>query len=154
MKTLIVYSSKYGTAKICAEKLSESIDNSTLCSSDSNHVPSLELFDQIVIGTSVYMGRSRKSIRKFIEMYHDDLTEKNVSLFVCSKETKDYAILFSNELASTAIVTGHFGFELHVSRLRGLDKILTKKVNAGLIDASDIDHQAIEVFLKKLPKQG
>lgn len=57
MSTLIVYTSKYGSTEKCAKQLAEQLtDSFELVDS----VPDLSLFDSIIIGSPIYMGKSLK----------------------------------------------------------------------------------------------
>ena len=150
MKTLVVYTSKYGTTKKCAEKLTSALVDATLYSCDEKKPLSLDEYERVVLGSSVYMGRPRKNLKKFIQNNHHILLDKTIALFICSKETDDYNAIFSQELAVIAKQKFHFGYELHASKMKGLDKFVTKKITGGLDDVSELKDQVIDDFIKSL----
>lgn len=156
MKTLIVYASKYGTTKKCAEKLAEKLAEAlvetTLYSCDGKNTISLKGYERVILGSSVYIGRPRKNFKKFIQNNNHVLLDKKIALFICSKETEDYNTIFSQEIAYLAEYKAHFGYELHISKMNGLDKFVTKKMTGALVDVSEIKSQAVDSFIKILLK--
>ena len=81
MKTAVIYASKTGTAKKLAEHISAGISADLYNVKDG--VPDLGQYDRLVLGSGVYAGKISKHMRKFIES--NDLSSKNVELFVCCK---------------------------------------------------------------------
>jgi menaquinone-dependent protoporphyrinogen oxidase len=71
MKTAIIYASKHGTtekvARAIAEKLRETA-NVELFSLKQNFRPNIREFDEIILGSSIYMGQSSKKNRTQGEM--------------------------------------------------------------------------------------
>ena len=83
MKTLIVYSSKYGGTGQLAQELSKKIANSVdIDNLADNKAPELDQYDAILIGTSVYAGRARKAVRKFCEKNLSILLKKKTGIFI------------------------------------------------------------------------
>ena len=66
MKYLIVYTSKTGTTKKCAEILKVKLENSTLINLEEN-TPDLEKYSTIIIGTPIRMGKIDSKIKQFIK---------------------------------------------------------------------------------------
>lgn len=145
MKTLIVYSSKYGTTRKCAELLKKQV-NADLHCCDCKAVVNIENYDQIVLGTSVYMGLCRKNMRKFINKNIVLLSTKKIATFICSKESDNFEKLFSPLMLNDDTLKARFGYELFATKMRGLDKFVTKKIAGDLKDVHELDEQTIVNF--------
>ena len=63
MNTIIIYSSKYGCTKDCANILKNKLsDNVTIVDINNNNKIELSKFDKIIIGSSIYVGSVSKNI--------------------------------------------------------------------------------------------
>jgi menaquinone-dependent protoporphyrinogen oxidase len=145
MKTLIVYSSKYGTTKKCAEILRKQVDADIHCC-DCKAEVTIKSYDLIVLGTSVYMGQARKNMKRFIKHHQGLLSTKSVAFFICSKESDDFKQVFSPLKINNTTLKAHFGYELYASKMRGLDKFVTKKISGGLKDVYELNDLKINDF--------
>mgnify|MGYP000923732363 FL=1 len=68
MKTLILYKSKYGSTKQYAEYLNQNIKNSYLVSIDDFKKDCLNEYDNIILGSSTYMGQIQ-ILKELIDMW-------------------------------------------------------------------------------------
>ena len=67
-KTLIVFSSKRGTTRCSAQMLADRITGGADLYNLGTDAPvDLGLYDAIVVGGSVYMGKVSKKLRRFID---------------------------------------------------------------------------------------
>lgn len=147
MKTLIVYSSKYGTTETCAKEIANQI-SCDLKSLDQSNSLSLNDYDHIVIGSSVYIGKMRKAVTTFIEENKGLLKAKKLSLFFCCNETTDYKELVPEVIKHADIY--YFGYELKLSQMKFLDKMVTKKVSGATEDVFSIKKGEIKKLISKL----
>lgn len=83
MKTLIVYATKYGCTKKCAEILKSFLDGEVEILSAKSYKIDLTQYDVILIGGSVYMGKIRKEIIQFYKSNKKQLMNKKLGVFVC-----------------------------------------------------------------------
>src|SRR5690554_2051567 len=84
MKTLIVYATKYGCTKKCAEILGEKLEGEVdLCNIKNVESIDLTQYDKVVIGGSIYAGQLQKGLRDFCSEKIDILTSKKLGLFIC-----------------------------------------------------------------------
>lgn len=134
MKVLIVYASKTGTTKKCANILANELNlncDCTLCDL-SNSFPSINNYDMVVIGSSIRMGALNKKVVSFISKNETKLLNKDIGLFICNGfiESKDQILnnVFSQRMLKHAIVVDSFGGEFNFNSMKGLDKIITSKV--------------------------
>ena len=150
---LVVYGSKYGCAKDCAEKLAAKLKGEVkVVDAKAVDADALEAADTVVIGGSMYAGKMRKEIPEFCRANLDTLLKKRVALFVCCltpDSALDYfAQSFPAELIQRAIAKEDFGGELHGDGLGFFDSMVTavlKKVMAkqsGGIHEASIDRMA------------
>lgn len=141
MKTLVLYSSKYGTTASCANHISQALA-CDLHSLDDKPKIDLKNYDQIVLGSSVYMGKLRKPMTQFIEANATSLKDKSITFFFCCNETTDYAALVPTTIQHAKI--HHLGFELKLSKMGFLDRFITKKVANTSEDISKLNPSALD----------
>lgn len=87
MKTLIIYGTKSGASKECAERLAKEITNSTIIDIDVEK-PNLEEFSQVIVGAGVRNDKMYKSIRDFLKKNQADLLSKKIACFLCNSKPK------------------------------------------------------------------
>ena len=124
MKTLIVYASKYGCTKDCVHYLKKELRGDvTVCSAEGK-IPSVEQFDTVLIGGSIYMNAIQKSIKHFCRQNLQALLRKRIGLFICCytpADTNGYMdTFFPNELLSHAACKSVFGGEMRYETMNVL----------------------------------
>ena len=130
MTTLIIYASKYGVTEESAFQLQSKIEGETqVADIKTQPVPTLENFDRVIIGSSVYVGQVNKKIKEFVAEHESDLLSKPLGLFICcglpENLEQHYAQGFSEQILGHA-VKGDFGGELRLDKMKLGDKVLTK----------------------------
>jgi menaquinone-dependent protoporphyrinogen oxidase len=115
MKTAVLYSSKYGTSAFCASQLASNL-SCDLFSLDEMKTIDISDYDQVILGTSVYMGKIRKAMTHFVDLHQEVLKEKSVSLFFCCNGSTDYKALVPTQISHAKV--HHLGFELKMSKMR------------------------------------
>lgn len=145
MKILIIYATKGGVSKTCAEmlceKLSSSVFDITLCDIE-NGAPSPDGFDVAVIGGSIRMGSINKKLKKYIKTYISDLSQMSTALFLCCGYTEnfdDYVTLNFPKSLVPSLGIHCFGGELKPQKLKGFDKIVVRMMRASILD-EDFEH--------------
>lgn len=83
MKILIVYATKYGCTKKCAELLKAHLSGDVTIASVKEHGIDVRLYDTIVIGGSIYMMKIQSSITRFCRHHKRHLLQKKLGLFTC-----------------------------------------------------------------------
>lgn len=142
MKILIAYYSRSGTARTCAELLGRELSNHTVELSDlSSEFPNPEVFDAVVIGSSVRMGKLGKSFIKFVSENANTLASKPHGFFVCGADPDLYSEYIrkaiSESLIASAFDVSYFGGELRPEKHKGLEKIAVRIMRDSYTDASD-----------------
>ena len=140
MKILIIYATRGGVSKRCAEMLCERLNSDvfdiTLCDIE-NGAPSPEGFDVAVIGGSIRMGSINKKLKKYLRTYTSALLNINTALFLCCGYTEnfdDYVLLNIPHHLVPTLGMHCFGGELKPEKLKGFDKFVVKMVRTSILD--------------------
>jgi len=152
MKTLIVYASKYGCTADCANFLKEKLEGDiTLV--DINKAPGqldVNVYDTIVIGGSVYVGKISKKLRAFCESNLDTLLRKRIGVYLCSALTDQFNDTLNNNfptlLLENAKAVKLFGSEARLEKMNFVDKIIIKAVTKGDFSGFRISNNHIDEF--------
>jgi len=144
MKTLVLYSSKYGTTKTCAERISKRL-GCDIKSLDQESFISLDKYSHIILGSSVYMGKLRKPLTDFIEK-NPSLSDKDLSIFFCCNPETDYQSLIPSKINNAKAY--HFGYELKLTEMKFMDKFISKMIAKTSEDVSKINENEIEKFIQ------
>lgn len=121
MKTLVVYATKYGCTKECAESLKKYLQGETVVISASNNKYNLNEFDAVIVGGSVYMGKIRKEFTRFCQRNKKVLLQKRLGLFACCYTPKDtegfFESIFSQDLLHHATYTTTVGGRMDYDKM-------------------------------------
>ncbi len=131
MKTLIAYATVNGVTAKCANHLAAQLEDVTLADL-AHEKPCLTDFDTVVIGGCIRAGKLHQAAKKFIEENHDGLNQKRTAYFICcgfpEQQAEYFSKNFPSDLLQKALTYDCFGGELEASRLKGMDKLITKMV--------------------------
>ncbi|HEY5557957.1 flavodoxin domain-containing protein [Acetobacterium sp.] len=129
MKTMILFGSTYGYTQECATKLTKDLGGEVLLVNAKDKIPSLEDYDTILIGGSIYMGQIQKKIKEYCISNEEVLKNKNLGFFVSSgiPENFDTNIknAFPESLLKSALSIENFGGELRTEKMKLSHKLLT-----------------------------
>lgn len=156
MKTIIIYAGKYGCTQECALKLKNKLDaDAMVVDAAKEKVPSLEGYDKIIIGSSIYVGQVHKKIKAFVNDYISTLLKKKIGVFlVCGFIEKYDEMLeqnFPEALIKHAQSVQCFGGELNADKMnflhKGVMKMLEKEVDVSKIKMmpENIEKMAMEM---------
>lgn len=81
MRIAVVFTSKFGATRRAAEYIAKALDAEIF--DIKQQLPSVDVFDMIVFGSGIYMGRMPRSMRSFLTNNAERLSEKRTALFVC-----------------------------------------------------------------------
>ena len=97
MKTLILYESKMGFTKKCADYLhTKIIDNDIYDIEDKKY--KLKDYDRILIGAPIYIGEIEKTTKDFINNNKLLLLEKELGLFCAGMNSEEFHIAVQDSL--------------------------------------------------------
>ncbi len=140
MPTLILYATKYGATRTVAERLAALLPGKAelFDLSAGAAEPDLAPYDTVVVGTSVYMSKPRKEVKRFCEKNESVLLSKKLGLFLCciqdlenTVETQ-LSVTFSKALRAHAVALGALGGRVEYDKLRGMDKPIMKMIAGSL----------------------
>ncbi len=141
MKTLIIYHTKYGTTQQYAQWLCEDLKDADLFSMKERSQINLNHYQQIVIGSPVYMGRI--SLSSFLVGQWMKLKAKKVYLFAVGNMPADS----SESIQSFNILPEEIreGLQMYLklpgkvdfSRLNFFDRLILKRMGAKNEDNTD-----------------
>lgn len=135
MKTLIIYDSKHGSTEGCARQLAEKLTGETkLHQLGSKAMPDLSDFDQLIIGSPIYMGQASKKVKAFCETNAGLLLEKPLGLYVCGMAdgeaaTEELHKTYSSQLIEHALAAEFFGGAFNFDRMNFFERFIIKKVS-------------------------
>ncbi|SCY90797.1 flavodoxin domain-containing protein [Alkaliphilus peptidifermentans] len=144
MKTIIVYSTKYGTTEKCANSLSKKLSGEIdLVNLKSINDIDLSLYERVIIGGSIYLGRIQKEVTNFCSNNLEALKEKKLGLFICCMRDGNEMDIqlkaaFPQELVDKAIAIDAFGGEFIFDKMGFIDRFIVKKVSKTDKDTSNI----------------
>ncbi|MBP2654673.1 MAG: flavodoxin [Firmicutes bacterium] len=155
MRILIVYATKYGFTKKCAEKLAEGLaGQADICNIKSEVPPDLMHYDKLIIGGPIYAGKIRKEITRFCKKNLDTLKNKRIAFFICGMvEDNVQAQIntsFPKELLSVAITKEHFGGEYKFDKMNFIERFIVKKVSGSSNNVSNIITENIDKLAKTI----
>ena len=156
MATLIVYISKYGSTEKCAQLLADKlVGDVELCNLRRTKQVDLALYDKVIVGGSIYMGRIQKAVKAFCEHHGKELIQKKLGLFICCMRDGDVAetelmTSFEPELLEHAITSDYFGGEFQMSKMNFIDRFIVKKVSKVESDTSSLRLDQIHQFAEIL----
>jgi menaquinone-dependent protoporphyrinogen oxidase len=137
MKTLIIFSSKYGYTADCSIKLKEELggEPEVLDINEVKESPDISSYDTVIIGSSVYVGKVSKKIREFCKENLESLQEKQLGIFICLAlvEEKDEILKtnFPSPMLDHVKAVGIFGGEARLDKMKFVDKKIINLVTKG-----------------------
>ncbi|MCK5132162.1 MAG: flavodoxin [Candidatus Sabulitectum sp.] len=155
MNTVILYTTKHGTAAKCAgilrEKASGEIKTVDLAEKPDFDT---EPFDKIILGSSVYVGKIQKEMTAFCTKNRQQLLKKKLGLFICcgdhSETGRRYLKLFGEELHTHAVSKKLFGDEIYWEKLNLVEKLIMFIIKKSRTSTSDLETGAISEFVMEM----
>jgi menaquinone-dependent protoporphyrinogen oxidase len=159
MKTIIIFATKYGCVEnavgILKSMLTGEVKQVNIM---KENVPSLDNFDHVIIGGSIYVGKIQKKLSKFVDKNLSELLMKRIGLFICAGEKKEevrekeLVDAFPNELLEHAICKDIFGYEIHFEKLNFLEKKMVAAVLGHKKSYRELSIEKIERFAEIISK--
>lgn len=157
MNTIIIYSSKYGCAKDCADYLKSSLsDNVTLfdINNTDSSIIDLETYDTIILGSSIYIGAISKKMQTFCMKHVDVLSNKTMGIFLCCGFPAEIDSYFTKNFPSLllekAAITACFGGDARPQNMKFIDKVVLKVATKGNYEHLKISYENMDSFIRTL----
>ena len=155
MKTLILYASRFGTAKECAERIAQKLGNKADVKSAAQAVSlSLEHYDRVIIGGSVYAGTMDRGYKQYLDQKTGELLQKKIGLFLCGTAVSEkmvqesIAANFPPKLLKASLVTSHFGGRIAFTKMKGISKFflgIALKKQLGKKVSTKVDYDGLDL---------
>lgn len=151
MKILIVYASRGGATRTCAQllcdKLKARFEVTLADARGEDNIPSPDDYDIIAIGSPIRMGHIDKNIRSFIKANKDAICAKPSAFFFCCGFPAEADYYIETQIPKDvdfSLGCHCFGGELKPEKLKGIDRLIVKtarkKINSQDFEESDRDH--------------
>ncbi|MDP4094273.1 MAG: flavodoxin domain-containing protein [Bacillota bacterium] len=157
MNSLIIYTTKHGCVEKAANLLKEKLTGQVQSvNAMKQAAPSLDEYDTIILGGSIYMGRIQKELTNYVSKNLPLLMNKKIGLFICAgspeenARSKELTDSFPPELYSHAKAKEIFGSEIIFSKLGFFEKMITKAISHQSNDILELNEAAIDKFAKDI----
>lgn len=135
MKNVIIYATKYGCAEQAAIRIKKELPGETdLINIMKDTVPSLQSYDTVILGGSVYVGRVQKQLTAFINSHLAELQTKKIGLYLCAgapdepSKQKELETAFPEALAKHAAAMNILGYAFCFEKMKFFDKLIMSKI--------------------------
>lgn len=156
MKTLIIYATKHGSVENAVNALQEKITGEVrLINIMIEDPPSLEEYESVILGGSIYVGKIQKRLSKYMEKNLSELLTKRVGLFICAAQEemirdKELVDSFPNELFEHAICKEVFGYEIHYDDMNFIEKKIVSAILGYKENYSELSQMKMDSFVKAI----
>jgi menaquinone-dependent protoporphyrinogen oxidase len=157
MKSIIIYATRYGSAAQAAGRIQKELSgNCTLVNIMTDNVPSLETFDTVILGGSIYIGKVQKELTTFAGANLKQLLSKKVGLYLCAgaqkQEERDKELqgAFPLELLAHAVTKDVLGYAFAFEKMRFFDRLIMKKIKGDAVSTAEYFDERISQFAKAL----
>jgi menaquinone-dependent protoporphyrinogen oxidase len=160
MKTLVVYSSKNGYSRECAQKIATQMGDGSEAVDIKSEAKRKNIADykSVVIGGGVHVGHIKGALRTYCTKNKDILLTKDLGLFLCGTETnpegqkKYFETGFPAEIVKKARVTGWFGGRIITAEHDVITRAILKKILGTSDDFRGERPDLLDEFISKLRK--
>lgn len=158
MKTIVIYATSHGCTRKAVDELAQKLSGEiSTVNLNENPSPTVNEFDRVIIGGSIHAGQIQKKVRHFCETRLDALSSKEIGLFICCMYEPEVAReelqnAFPEELHQMAKTEAIFGGEFNFEKMNFVEKMLVRKIAHVNESVSNIDHEAIDRFARRMDK--
>jgi len=153
MNTVIIYASTYGyTEEMVKKMVDESNHNFDSINILKNKNIDLTNYENIIIGSCIYVGQINKELKKFIMSQHDLLMQKNIGLFLaCAFEDQFTTHLtnnFTQDIIDHSKIQINLGGKLQKDKLNFAHKVLVnmiEKTEEGKKPVKSYENRTLEI---------
>lgn len=159
MKIAIVYSTKGGTTKECAELLARELNNCEVRLFDmAKDEPCLSEYDACVVGFHIRMGKADKRARAYIKANAELLKGMKAAYYICCgfvdcfDEYAEKSI--PRALRENAAAVACLGGSLDPARFKGFDRFIVKAVRAEILGGGENADQRQDMCLPTIMEEN
>lgn len=149
MKTVILYSSKKGFTKKCAEYLHKEISDSDIFTLEEKNID-YNQYDKILLGAPIYFGGISKEVLAFITEHKDILLKKKLGMFYSGMNKDEFDKTVKQCLPSdiyyhSTVVRA--GGAYYFEKLNFLQRLIVKKVAKVYKTTEDFEFEKLNDLL-------
>lgn len=156
MKTLIIYATKNGSVKEVANLLKKELKGDVkLLDAHNEKIEDISMFDNILIGSSIYFGQIDRKIKNFIHLHRPEIINRNIGIFLMAGE-RDTEIMqkqlkdaIPNDIFSKALAVTVIGSEIKLEKFTLLVRLILRYVKKIKSSYKDINKEKIKEFAEK-----
>ncbi len=160
MKTLVVYASKNGYSRECAQKIAAQMGEGSEAADIKTTAKGKNIadYEAVVIGGGVHVGHIKGALRTYCTKNKDILLTKDLGLFLCGTETnpdgqkKYFDTGFPTEIVEKARVTGWFGGRIITADHNVVTRAILKKILGTSDDFRGERPDLLDEFIAKFKK--
>ena len=151
MKIAIVYTTKGGTTRECAELVRRELTGHEVSIFKMRDNPDLAPYDIIIVGFPIRMAKPCREARKYMKNNAAALGEKKTAYYMCcgfidcAEEYAEKAL--PKNLRESAMTVTCLGGSLDPSRFRGWDKFVVKSVRSEILGGGENGEQRDDMCL-------
>lgn len=147
MKTIIVYDSKSGCTKKCAEYIH------THRESDLFHVTEytgdFSEYDTVLLMTPVHVGQIKKSIKQLIQKHETVLMNKDTHILISSMNGPEFSQMVEQNFSETVrnhLTIQSIGGAYYFEKLGFFSKFIIKKITGITETTEDIKYDVLDQY--------
>lgn len=152
MKALLVYATKHGSVATVAEKLQRHIADMVIVNCKDNRSITLDGFDTIILGASLYAGNIQSEMKKFIASHEAALRTTRIAVFLCAGEYnyKTFTANFPAWVMEKAVVHDTLGHAFYFEKMNFLERTIVKAISGKKESEEHFDEEKIAAFATKV----
>lgn len=151
MNKILLYTSKTGSTKKCAEYIVN--DRSVEMHDITSFNGSLDDYDTIILGSPVYIGQIAKVMTEFIKANEDLLLNKELIIYLCSMNQDTYEEMinlnFSEEIRNHANIV-NVGGAYYFDKLNWFKRFVVKKLAKVTETTESYNYSNLDTIRKQL----
>lgn len=158
MKTIIIYSSTYSCTAVIAEQMKDYLGGEVeLINARKESIPPINDFQRVIIGGSLRSGQLHRQLKEFIRVQAEELTQRELGLFICSYDSGDKArqqllAAYPAELVASAKTTAWFGRVNDFRKMNFIERMITRNIVPIRRRTSKVDFEAVRKFSRRMDR--
>lgn len=157
MKSIILYTTRYGSVAEAARLIQKELGGDcTLVNIMTENAPSLDSFDTVILGGSIYIGKIQRKLAAFARVNLNQLLSKKVGLFLCAaaqkqeERDKEMQSAFPPQLLAHAVAKDVLGYAFVFEKMRFFDRLIMTKIKGDAVSTATYFNERISMFVKAL----
>ena len=151
LKIAIVYTTKGGTTRECAELLARELSGHEIGIFQMQDAPNLAEYDTVIVGFPIRMAKPCREARRYIKTNAAILAKKRAAYYMCCGFidcVEDYAEkALPKALRDSVLTVTCLGGSLDPARFRGWDKFIVKSVRSEILGGGENGEQRDDMTL-------